>query len=222
MNKSSTARGRDDQYGSEEGVDAVRERVMSPDNKLRSKSPPGDQQNDMGARAASPQGGEQYGYTQNGSAVINNQQQSMNAASIAMARNAMGARSPSPIVERAKTMGDGMFTAARSGSPVINGRHSPGPVRPGSTGNITADLIRDLKVKEAEVEELKKRDAWMKAALTTATNAGFVYASTEPHALENERRSPGSEDTDVKSLVSMIMRLKQDQGRLQVRHFKCL
>lgn len=202
-------RSREDVLGSEEGGEMIRERALSPDNgQVRSKSPIGDMGVDTVVRSVSPQGSD-YGHAPNGNAALNGQQQSMNAASIAMQRNALGTRSPSPIVNHNKAIADSMFT--RATSPTMNGH-----ARPGSTGNITADLIRDLKVKEAEMEEMKKRDGWLKAALTSATNAGFTYAAADPDALDNERRSPTSDDPDVKALVAMVMRLKQDQGRLQV------
>ncbi len=201
-------RSREDVLGSEEGGEMIRERALSPDNgQVRSKSPMGEMGVDTAIRSVSPQGSD-YGHAPNGNAAVNGQQQSMNAASIAMQRNALGARSPSPIVDRGKALADSMFT--RTTSPTMNGH-----ARPGSTGNITADLIRDLKLKEAEMEEMKKRDAWLKAALTSATNAGFTY-DADPESLDNERRSPTSDDPDAKALVAMVMRLRHDQGRVQV------
>jgi hypothetical protein len=64
------------------------------------------------------------------------------------------------------------FTSPRPGS-VSHGGHG------GSTGNITADLIRDLKAKEAEVDNMKNREVWMKAALSKASRSGFVYEDRE-------------------------------------------
>ncbi|KAJ2989598.1 hypothetical protein NUW54_g8733 [Trametes sanguinea] len=66
------------------------------------------------------------------------------------------------------------------GSPTVNGfAHAHAHTKVGSTGNVTADLIRDLKEKEAEVEALKKKEAWMKAALLKAERSGFIYAESE-------------------------------------------
>ncbi|EJD03699.1 uncharacterized protein FOMMEDRAFT_105816 [Fomitiporia mediterranea MF3/22] len=208
----------DDQYaGSDEGGDSAaensaRERAMSPDAS-RSKSPSSQEPVSMLARSMSPQQMQMQGeaYLPN----ANGQPQSpANMASIAMQRNAQRTRTPSPIVDRTRPP-DSYSQTGRSSPTVVNG-YSPGHTRPGSTGNVTADLIRDLKVKEAEVETLKNRQAWMKAALRNATNAGFSLAEGEVDLNdEPDRRSPASDEPDVKALVNMIVRLKQETSRVQ-------
>lgn len=223
----SRPRGDDLHSGSDDGGDnagetTVRERAMSPDA-ARSKSPIGQDPAGMLARSISPQQqmqGEAYHPAPNGmvgGAYLHQQQQPANMASLAMQRNAQRARTPSPIVDRTKPPADTYNQAGRSSPTVING-YSPGHARPGSTGNVTADLIRDLKIKEAEVEELRKREAWMRAALRSATNAGFSHSEGELDLNdESDRRSPASDEPDVKGLASMIVRLKQEHAMVQVR-----
>lgn len=182
----------------------VRERAMSPEG--RSKSPTR-QDPSMLARSLSPSQvqGEAYYAT----AVS---QSPPNMASIAMQRNAQRTRTPSPIVDRTRAS-ESSSQAGRSSPTVMNG-YGPGHVRPGSTGNVTADLIRDLKIKEAEVELLRKREHWMKAALRKATNAGFSFPDGE---MDLSDEAVGSDESDVKSLANMIMHLKQEHARVQVR-----
>jgi hypothetical protein len=45
----------------------------------------------------------------------------------------------------------------------------------GPTGDVTTDLIRDPQAPETELERLRRREAWMTAALAQASRAGFVY-----------------------------------------------
>ena len=160
------------------------------------------------ARSMSPQG-DMYQPMANGIAPAN-------MASIAMQRNAaQRTRSPSPIVERSKSSADD-YTATGRSSPLVNGailNH----MRPGSTGNVTADLIRDLKMKEGEVEELKKREAWMRTTLRHAQNLGFTYVDEQGSMTNGTgERSPASDEPDVQGLANMIMRLKQEHSRVQV------
>lgn len=211
-------------YGAEEGTDSgaeviMRDRARSPENVMRSQSPVvvRPSQGQEAARAISPQG-EPY---MNG--VPPGAQQPANMATIAMQRAALAARSPSPIVDRSKPPADGFYPTGRA-SPTVNGYGSAhghggtGGVRPGSTGNITADLIRDLKLKEAEMEEMKKREKWMHEALKNATDAGFTLADSEVDLTDLGRDSPasGSEQVDVRGLSNIILRLRQEHARLQV------
>lgn len=208
----------DEMYtGSDEGADTtgetgVRERALSPDA-TRSKSPTGQDPSGVLARSMSPQQMQDETY-QNG--IVGGSQQPINMASLAMQRNAQRTRTPSPIVDRTRPA-DSYNQTGRSSPTVVNGYNPGHTPRPGSTGNVTADLIRDLKLKEAEVDELKKREAWMRAALRSATNAGFTHSGGELDlGDDSERRSPGSEETDVKGFANVIVRLKQEQARVQV------
>jgi hypothetical protein len=50
----------------------------------------------------------------------------------------------------------------------------------GSASSITTNLIHDVKARDAELETLRRREAWMRAALAQALHAGFVYVNTSP------------------------------------------
>lgn len=122
--------------------------------------------------------------------------------------NGITARSASPSVGKSSLDGS-MYGLTKPASPIPNGfAHG----KPGSTGNITADLIRDLKEKEAEVEALKKKEAWMRVALTKASRSGFVYA-------EGEDLGDNAEDDDVdgRKVAELVINLKHLKARLQVR-----
>ena len=96
----------------------------------------------------------------------------------------------------------------KSASPSVNGfAHT----KSGSTGNVTADLLRDMKEKDAEMEAMKKREAWMKAALAKATRSGFVYADGE--SLGNDA---DDEDIDSRRVAEMVITLKHVKAQIQV------
>ena len=120
------------------------------------------------------------------------------------------ARSASPlvVVERGKSSMDEYY-APKVASPTVNGfAHGSNK---GSTGNITADLIRDLKEKEADIEQMKKREAWMKAALAKATRSGFIYADADALGSDND-----DEDIDSRRVAEMVISLKHVKAQLQV------
>jgi hypothetical protein len=56
-----------------------------------------------------------------------------------------------------------------------NGLTSVHGTKTGSAGSVTTDLIRDAKAHNAELERLCRHGAWMKAVLSQAIHAGFVY-----------------------------------------------
>ncbi|OBZ78636.1 Tip elongation aberrant protein 1 [Grifola frondosa] len=115
---------------------------------------------------------------------------------------------PSPVIDRSKAPLDA-FYAVKPGSPtLVNG---VGHVKPGSTGNITADLIRDLKDKEAEMEGMKKKEAWMKATLIKASRSGFIYAQSEEELTAHAE----DDDFDGQKVADMVINFKQLKAKLQ-------
>ncbi|RPD82328.1 hypothetical protein L226DRAFT_556194 [Lentinus tigrinus ALCF2SS1-7] len=188
---------RDDEFDGEsspettEAAVAMRESAVSPDN-ARAKSPTG-----PASRATSPA----QGVTT--SDVYDPAGPQASLASVMMSRNGLGARSPSPVVDRSKAPLDAFYKPA---SPTVNGF-----AKPGSTGNLTADLIRDLKDKEAEVEALKKKEAWMKAALMKAERSGFIYAESE----EELSSRADDDDIDGRKVTEMVINLKQLKAKIQ-------
>ncbi|KAG6891899.1 hypothetical protein C0992_002973, partial [Termitomyces sp. T32_za158] len=94
-----------------------------------------------------------------------------------------------------------------SPAPAINGfghLHHRTSSRTGgsSIGNVTAELSRDLRAKEAELDGVKKQVAWMREALGKATKAGFAYADLEV-----------PEDNDDN--VEMVLKFKQFKAQIQ-------
>lgn len=134
-------------------------------------------------------------------------QEPISMANVAMGRNGIAARSPSPNVDRSRPPLDGFYNA-KPGSPLPNGFAH----KPGSTGNLTADLIRDLKEKEAEMEIMKKREAWMKAALSKASRSGFIYKESE----EELESKADDDDIDGRKVTEMVINFKQLKARVQV------
>lgn len=176
-------------------VGTIVERAVSPEQ--RAKSPNAFSSN----RAVSPV------------AQLSDSQEPLSMASAVMGMNGVG-RSGSPVVvaERSKSAMEGGYghKAAQSS---LNG-FAPGK---GSTGNLTADLIRDLKHKEAEVEAMKKREAWLKATLSKAARSGFVYADAERLESDNE-----DEDIDSRRVAEMVLNFKHLKAKLQVRNYPLL
>jgi len=125
----------------------------------------------------------------------------------------LAARSPSPIIDRSKPPLDAFYQPS-TGSPNANGNgHAQGKF--GSTGNVTADLIRDYKVKEMEVETLRRRESWMKAALLKASRSGFVQLDEE--ALEAEDLDlQDATSEDQRKLADMVLNFKHFKTQMQV------
>ena len=124
-----------------------------------------------------------------------------------------GQRSESPLVERerAKSPDSPNYGQQQSNLTSVNGLGSAHSTKSGSTSDISADLMRDLKARDAELETLRRRQAWMKAALVQACHAGFVYVNA----------SPGDEDRGVTNeqpkIAEAVITLKQLHGSIQVR-----
>ncbi|KAI0706123.1 hypothetical protein BC835DRAFT_1425968 [Cytidiella melzeri] len=174
----------------------IGERPISPDQGNRAKSPNAFSSN----RATSPmmsQAGDSY--------------EPLSMASVAMdLQNIPTARNASPVVvnERSKSPADAYY-GPKPGSPAMNGFAHPKAA--GSTGNITADLIRDLKDKEAAMEAMKKREAWMKAALAKASRSGFLYA--DEGQLDTDAEN--DDDVDSRRVAEMVLNLKHLKTKIQ-------
>jgi len=160
---------------------AIRERALSPDQ-ARALSPP--------ARGGTPTG-------------------PTSIESVVKTRQ----RSESPLVERerVKSPDSPNYGQQQSNLTSVNGLSSNHSTKSGSTSDISTDIIRDLKARDAELETLRRRQAWMKAALVQACHAGFVYVNA----------SPGDEDRGVTNeqpkIAEAVITLKQLHGSIQVR-----
>src|SRR5712672_23159 len=94
-----------------------------------------------------------------------------------MVKTVQQRRSESPLVDRERVKSP---DAHEQQQPGVNGFSPAHDAKSDSVGNVTAELIRDLKARDAEVETLRRREAWMKVALVQATHAGFIYVNASP------------------------------------------
>ncbi|KAH0590935.1 hypothetical protein H2248_001048 [Termitomyces sp. 'cryptogamus'] len=182
--------------GEDDDVDSHGARTISPDQN-RAKSP-----SYSGSRAVSPNG-EAYGAAQ----------PNMVGVTLAAINGVGGRSSPAVDRDRIKTPTDSMSHYSTNNSSGSNLTGSPGPAvngfahlhhRPGgSVGNVTADLTRELRVKEVELEGVKKQVVWMREALGKAAKAGFAYADLEV-----------PEDKDNGD-VGMALKFKQFKAQIQ-------
>lgn len=134
--------------------------------------------------------------------------------SMGIGRNANTARSPSPVVP------SDAFTKPGQMNGYGSDRGSPAVGRPGSTSNIAADLVQnlrqmetDLRQRDAELETLRKRETWMRAALSKASKAGFSWSDIPVD--DDDDRTHEPETSDARKLVDLAFRLKQERATLQ-------
>lgn len=147
-----------------------------------------------------------------------------NMASMTIGRNGLSARSPSPNVDRGQPPPDAFYSLGKRSPTVTNGfqpAHRAGSSGlPGSEGSVMADM---LKQKEAELEIAKRREAWMRVALSKASKAGFVWdtdlALTDGNLDALTRENAVESDDDVGKLSDLVLALKRDRARIHVRDF---
>lgn len=171
----------------------IRERAMSPEQvQARAKSPA----QSVASRAVSPANGSvEYG--------------GGNAPNIAGVLNGLGGRSSSPAIDRSKPPTDAFYNP---NSPSVNGFARPGS-RNGSVGNVTADLLRDLKLKEVELEAVKRQMSWMKEALSKASRSGYVYVDRDGN---QDGVNGGAEDSVDGRNAELLLKFKQFKAQMQV------
>ena len=173
--------GDDDVESSTESV--IRERALSPDQ-VRALSPP--------VRGGTPTG----------------------PISIeSVVKPVQNRRSESPLVERERTKSPDAqnYGQQQPNLASVNGLTSVHGAETGSAGSVTTDMIRDVKARDAELERLRRREAWMKAALSQAMHAGFVYVNAN---LGDEDRGVTDEQPKI---AEAVITLKKLHGRIQVR-----
>lgn len=173
--------GEDEVESSTESV--IRERALSPDQ-VRALSPP--------ARGGTP----------TGPVTIES-----------VVKPVQNRRSESPLVERerAKSPDAQNYGQQQPNLAPANGLPSVHGAKTGSAGNVTTDLIRDVKARDAELERMRRREAWMKTALSQAMHAGFVYVNAN---LGDEDRGVTDEQPKI---AEAVITLKKLHGRIQVR-----
>jgi hypothetical protein len=115
-----------------------------------------------------------------------------------------------PVIDRTKPPTDAFYHPPWS--PTINGFARPGS-RGGSIGNVTADLIRDMKVKDAELDAMKRQMLWMKQALAKASMCLGIFTRIE---MQVEGASGGAEDSGEGRKAEMVLKFKQFKAHIPV------
>ena len=169
-----------------------RERAMSPEQQhilqSRARSPTA-----VGSRAVSPSSG--------------SESQAPNMMGVSMALNGVTGRA-SPAVDRSKPPVDGFYSP--SASPTVNGYHHHSASRQGSVGNVTADLLREIKAREGDMEAMRRQMLWMREALVKASRAGYIY--TEKDGNQEDLSLESSDGVNVE----LLLRFKQFKAYMQV------
>jgi len=202
----------DDFISQEDGYDMVsseslsmRERTVSPDQQARAKSPA---QASVASRTVSPS---------------SNASHAPNMIGVSMGINGRsspavtGRASPitgraSPAVERPRPGGE-TYSAAATPAGMANGFRPASRTGNGSVGNVAADLLRDLKAKDVELDSVRRQMVWMKETLAKATRAGYVQTDREG--------SPDLADDGAKEsrYAELALKFKQFRAQMQVsRH----
>lgn len=123
----------------------------------------------------------------------------------------------SPVVDRSRAtpVGETYTNGSNNPSPTLNGfARPPSRTGNGSVGNVAADLVKDLKAKDLELDSVKRQMAWMKEALAKATRAGFVHTDREGSP---EIGSVSNEDGTDGKYAELALKFKQFKAQVQVR-----
>lgn len=198
-----------------------RDRAMSPDQvrqqAQRAKSPP----SVTVGRTVSP------------NSDLDEPRQPPNMVSVSMGMNGAAAERGSPAISAVTgRTSPTMVTNAGRASPVVsysvsqngsslafNGSFPPrsgSGAGTGSVGSVAADLVKDLKAKDFELDGLKRQMSWMKEALSKAAKAGYV--------LPDRQGSPDLVIGGVSGLegsehdrAELLFKFKQFRAEVQVK-----
>lgn len=138
-----------------------------------------------------------------------------------------GTRSPSPRLrnadgpsserERAPPPPDAFYYGRRS--PTANGFRQSASSRPSSFGP-SNDLMKELRAKENEAEEGKRRETALKIILNRAIKQGFLLGDEEqkPSGGDKEGQADDNKQNDdlVGRLTDALVRLKKEKAEMQV------
>ncbi|OWZ44579.1 hypothetical protein C351_02711 [Cryptococcus neoformans c8] len=137
-----------------------------------------------------------------------------------------GTRSPSPRLrnadgpsserERAPPPPDAFYYGRRS--PTANGFRQSASSRPSSFGP-SNDLMKELRAKENEAEEGKRRETALKIILNRAIKQGFLLGDEEqkPSGGDKEGQADDNKQNDdlVGRLTDALVRLKKEKAEMQ-------
>lgn len=136
-------------------------------------------------------------------------------------------RSPSPVIngEAQQLHNSGGSSAPPDAfynprSPGIGGVMG-GHARQGSlSGMAGAELMRELKAKDVEIENSRRRERWLKLEVGRAMKAGFLVDEVGGEVSKEELGSSsslvGEEGSETRVLAEGLMRLKKEKAKLEV------
>ena len=139
-------------------------------------------------------------------------------------------RSPSPVVGNDLSLNNsGGSTSAppdafyNPRSPSLGGVSSTmgGHGRQGSlSGMAGAELMREARAKDAEIESSRRRERWLKLEIGRAMKAGFLVDEVGAEVPKEELEAPSANGEDASSkvhaLMEGLMRLKKDKAKMEV------
>lgn len=142
-------------------------------------------------------------------------------------------RSPSPVVQgNDQPLHSSGGSASSSAppdafynprSPSLGGVSSAmgGHNRQGSlSGMAGAELMREVRAKDAEIESSRRRERWLKLEIGRAMKAGFlvdeVGAEVSKDELAGSLTNGAESSGKVQTLVDGLMRLKKDKAKMEV------
>ena len=192
---------REDEDSDVSDLNGAPERAISPEQRARSPTYAG---TGATSRAVSPVQRPGLG---------DDQPASMTSIAMSAARDggsSLAARSVSPPVDRTKPPADAFYNSGRNGS--------PGTATPQPNGHIHGSPSPST----SSVEDMKKREAWLKAALIRASRSGFVYADAQDPPEDLILDFANADHGETKRVVEMIMNLKHMRAAIQVRFFSHL
>ena len=192
---------REEEDGDMSDMNGTAERAMSPEQRARSPTYTG---TGATSRAVSPVQRPGFGDDQPTSITTIVMSASKDGGS------GLAARSVSPPVDRSKPPADAFYTSGRNGS--------PGTITPQPNGHIH----NSPSPSTSSVEDMKKREAWLKAALVRASRSGFVYADAQDPPEDLVLNFANADHGETKRVVEMIMNLKHMRAAIQVRFLSSL
>ena len=190
---------REDEDSDPSDANGPAQRAISPEQRARSPTYTG---TTSASRTVSPVQRQGFG---------EDQPISMTSIAISASRDggsSLATRSVSPPVDRSKPPADAFYTTGRN--------DSPGTVTPQPNGHIH----KSPSPSASGVEDMKRREAWLKAALIRASRSGFVYADAQDPPEDLVLDFANADQGETKRVVEMIMNLKHMRAAIQVRfHF---
>ena len=190
---------REDEDSDVSDVNGAPERAISPEQRARSPTYGG---TGGASRAVSPV--QRPG-------LADDQPASMTSLVMSASRDGgsgLAVRSISPPVDRSKPPADAFYASGRGGS--------PGNLTSQPNGHISH--IRPSPSPSASgVEDMKRREVWLKAALVRASRSGFVYADAQDPPEDLVLDFANADQGETKRVVEMIMNLKHMRAAIQVR-----